>query len=204
MNKQMIRFSFFLLLSCLFIVLGKQVSAQATLKEIPIQFDLKPAIYFGEGDHTWGVGFGPSFKVGESRNFSHYLGVELSYMASDDQGTVLGYRVDHNQREWLLLFNYTCYTPSLASGHIQPYLSMGLGNLFVQYKANSPVLGKLVDDNDTVNPTFAFGLGTEFLINEHVGLGLGYRFLSSFNVRMDNVSDNLYQHGLQFGANVAF
>ena len=115
-----------------------------------------------------------------------------------------GHRLDFDQQELLLLINYTWYTPSIASGHVQPYLGFGAGNLFVMHDASSQTLGPLLNDTDSINFSVALDIGSEFLINQHFGISLGYRFLSSFDVTVESASDHIYQHGIQLGALVAF
>ena len=188
----------------LFIFSLIELTGQATLKDFKFQMGAGPTLYFGQGHEAWGWSIEPSIKVGDSGKSSHFVGLEIGYQGNEESTTFHGHRLDFDQQELLLLINYTWFTPSIASGHVQPYLGLGAGNLFVMHDANSPTLGTLLNDTDSINLSFALDVGSEFLINQHFGFSLGYRFLSSFDVKVESASDHIYQHGVQLGALFAF
>ena len=177
-----------------------ELSGQATLKDLKFQMGGGTTFYFGQGHEAWGWSIQPSIKVGESGNSSFHVGMELAHLSSEKNTRL----VNAEQDELLILFTAYWYTPSIANGHIQPFFKAGVGNNIVNFEASHPALGTLVDDYDSINLTSALGVGSEFLINEHFGFSLGYQFLSTFDVTIESTSDNLYQHGIQLGALVAF
>ena len=187
-----------------FLLFPLVVCAQASLKDTRFQLSLKPLVNLGDGKPSWGFALGPSFKLEQSGNSSHYLGLEISYTSSEESEILLGHQLNHEQKEWLFLVNYTWYMPPLAGGHVQPYLTGGMGSTIVHFESDSPTLGALVDDTDGFSATVAVGLGTEILFNENFGLSLGYRFHSVFDTVISGVTDDLYRHRLHLGAVVGF
>jgi opacity protein-like surface antigen len=182
------------------------ISSNRNLEPL-VKLNFTPSVYFEDGDDLWGGSIGLSLPLARTGQSVHYLGLEVTYLEIDED---LRTNIDYKQEEWLLLLNYQWFTPSLANGHIQPYLSAGVGNLIVDINSSlksPPVV--LLKDRDSFNPALSLMLGTEILFNEHFGLTFGYRFLSAFDIRMRdqlyNVTrDNFYQHGVRVGTVISF
>ena len=74
-------------------------------------------------------------------------------------------------------------------------------------KSDIPALGiTLLDHEDLVNPAYSFSLGSDFLINQRLGVGLGYRFLTVSDVKMKangiTTTDDYIRHGAQLTASL--
>jgi opacity protein-like surface antigen len=121
---------------------------------------------------------------------------ELGYLTNDaeDQYFELeGFGTDRGSGDVTLgaLMANAAYDFRQVNAPIVPYITGGIGMARLDAEIRSDLLGKILDDSDTVF-AWQIGLGAKYEATENLDIDLGYRYFQTDDVELKDIAGNAH------------